>query len=95
LHDEYTVYLSIRACYVEFLSSGKFPGTAWRPMPFSCYSWVFRGGTAWRCEPNRQTTLGCSPSLLGFGWRAWRWWTPARRREPILVRFWCCGCFGM
>jgi len=47
LHDEYTVYLSFRACYVEFLSSGKFPGTAWRefkaarrPMPFSCYFWV-------------------------------------------------------
>jgi len=42
--------------------------------------------------PSGDTCL--SPSFLGFLWTTWRWWTPARRRKPILVRFWCFGFLG-
>jgi len=64
--------------------SQKPPGWRWtvasRHMYFGLVSRFLRG-TAWRRVLCRQATR----TISGF------WWTPVRRREPILVRFWCFG----
>jgi len=95
LHDKYSMTIPESLIYCLISCFWKFPKTAWRTMnchqathPISMQLWVPTE------EPPGSITLLTKRRVLtsqffGFCWIAWRWWTPAKRREPILVPLWC------